>query len=124
MYIDMDCACKGRNLDKLLQPLILCILCEEGELHGFAIMKIIAKNQLFEGKVPDAAGVYRYLKKMEMSDLLVSKWDISNMDENGKSKRIFDITDKGRACLNNWMHALNEYKNYIQSLVERIEKIL
>ena len=39
MYIDMDCPCQGKNLDKLLQPLILCILLQGVDMHGFAILK-------------------------------------------------------------------------------------
>lgn len=35
MYIDMDCPCQGKNLDKLLQPLILCILARGQDMHGF-----------------------------------------------------------------------------------------
>lgn len=33
MYIEMDCPCQGKNLDKLLQPLILCILAKGGDMH-------------------------------------------------------------------------------------------
>lgn len=122
MYIEMDCACKGKNLDKLLQPLILCILAEGGSMHGFAILKEIAKNERFEGKAPDATGVYRYLKKMEGSGLLESQWDMGAVDENGKPKRVFSITEKGKACLSNWAVALKEYGKYISDLVENIKK--
>ena len=124
MYIEMDCACKGRNLDKLLQPLILCILAEGGSMHGFAILKEIAKNKRFDGKAPDATGVYRYLKKMEGSGLLVSEWDMGSVDENGKPKRVFTLTDKGRACLGNWAVALTDYCDYISGLVDSINKNL
>lgn len=123
MYIDMDCACKGKNLDKLLQPLILCILAEGGDMHGFAILKEMAKNERFEGKAPDATGVYRYLKKMETSELLTSQWDMGNLDDSGKPKRIFSITEKGKSCLQNWGIALKDYDRYIIGIVDRIDNI-
>ena len=53
MYIEMDCPCQGKNLDKLLQPLILCILAQGGHMHGFAILKEIGKIPRFEDKAPD-----------------------------------------------------------------------
>lgn len=124
MYIEMNCPCQGKNLDKLLQPLILCILAEGGDMHGFAILKEIGKNPRFEGKVPDATGVYRYLKKMEASGLLTSQWSLEDLDDAGKPKRIFSITTEGRHCLANWAIALTDYEKYIHDLVKQIQDVL
>lgn len=124
MYIEMDCPCQGKNLDKLLQPLILCILAEGGDMHGFAILKEIGKNPRFEDKVPDATGVYRYLKKMEASGLLTSQWALEDLDDAGKPKRIFSITDEGKHCLANWAIALTDYNKYISDLVGQIQSVL
>ncbi len=123
MYIDMDCPCQGKNLDKLLQPLILCILARGGDMHGFAILKEIGKIPRFEDKIPDATGVYRYLKKMEGSELLTSKWELEELDDAGKPKRVFSITEKGRSCLSNWAAALTDYENYIHQLVDMIREL-
>ena len=122
MYIDMDCPCQGKNLDKLLQPLILCILSQGGDMHGFAILKEIGKIPRFEDKVPDATGVYRSLKKMENSGLLTSKWEIDETDDSGKPKRVFSITAQGKGCLANWSLALADYEKYIHKLIEMINK--
>jgi len=123
MYIEMDCPCQGKNLDKLLQPLILCILAEGGDMHGFAILKEISKNPRFEDKAPDATGVYRYLKKMETSGLLTSQWSLDDLDDAGKPKRIFSITEEGRHCLGNWAVALTDYEKYIHDLVKQIRNV-
>ncbi len=124
MYIEMDCPCQGKNLDKLLQPLILCILAAGGDMHGFAILKEIGKMPRFEDKVPDATGVYRYLKKMESSGLLTSRWDLDEEDDGGKPKRIFSITARGKGCLANWGMALTDYNKYIQSLITMINEAI
>ncbi|MGC2872005.1 PadR family transcriptional regulator [Ihubacter sp. rT4E-8] len=124
MYIEMDCPCQGKNLDKLLQPLTLCILAKGGDMHGFAILKEIGKIPRFEDKVPDATGVYRYLKKMENSGLLTSKWDLDEADDAGKPKRIFSITPKGKECLANWALALSDYGKYIDELIDMIHQSL
>lgn len=122
MYIDMDCPCQGKNLDKLLQPLILSILAQGGDMHGFAILKEIAKIPRFQDKAPDATGVYRYLKKMESSGLLTSEWELDDVDEAGKPKRVFSITEHGKRCLANWAIALTDYEHYIHNLVEMINE--
>ena len=122
MYFNMDCPCKGKNLDKLLQPLILSILIEGGDLHGFAIIKEMSELPRFKDNAPDAAGVYRYLKKMETSGLLSSSWDVS--DEQGNPKRIYSITSHGRECLENWVIALTDYRNYIDELIGKINNSL
>lgn len=124
MYIEMDCPCQGKNLDKLLQPLILCILAKGQDLHGFAILKEIGKISRFEGKVPDATGVYRYLKKMENSGLLTSRWEIDESDEAGKPKRVFSITPEGKGCLANWSMALTDYERYIHQLIGMINEVV
>ena len=91
-------------------------------MHGFAILKEIGKNPRFADKVPDATGVYRYLKKMESSGLLTSQWSLDDLDDAGKPKRIFSITADGKHCLGNWAVALTDYEAYIHGLVGQIQK--
>ncbi len=62
MFIEMDCPCKGKYLDKMLQPGILSALKDE-KMHGFSLIQKLADNPMFGGTQPDKAGVYRYLKK-------------------------------------------------------------
>lgn len=119
MYFEMDCPCKGKNLDKMLQPAILLTLYDK-DLYGFILIKELSNNPMFKGNIPDKAGVYRYLKKMEVSGLLESGWEID--DDGGKPKRIYSITDKGRSCLVNWTLALKEYTKSVDALVEKIDK--
>ena len=54
MYFEMDCACKGKNLDKLLQPAILSILYKEN-LHGFMLIQKLGEGPMFGGTEPDRA---------------------------------------------------------------------
>lgn len=117
-YFEMDCACKGKNLDKMLQPAILIELFEK-ELHGFILIQKLSENPMFGGAMPDKAGVYRYLKKMEESGLLTSKWELE--DDGSKPKRVYAITDKGKHCLINWKIALTQYNKSLGKLIETID---
>ena len=114
-----DCACRGKNLDKMLQPSILMVLYRE-RLHGFALIQKLGESPMLRGCEPDKAGVYRYLKKMESAGLLVSDWETDS--ENGKPRRVFEITDGGRSCLISWMAILKQYASDVSDLADDIEK--
>ncbi|MCB6993578.1 PadR family transcriptional regulator [bacterium 210820-DFI.6.37] len=119
MYFEMDCPCKGKNLDKMLQPAILLELFDTN-LYGFTLIRKLSQNSMFDGNLPDKAGVYRYLKKMEASGLLKSDWEID--DDGGKPRRVYFITDQGKDCLANWAVALKAYIKSVEVLVEKIDK--
>lgn len=118
MYFEMDCPCKGKYLDKMLQPGILNVL-REGKMHGFLLIQKLGDNPMFAGMQPDKAGVYRYLKKMEQSGLLQSEWEF---DEDGTNpRRIYGITEHGLQCLENWSQALKLYTWSLSRLIEEID---
>ncbi|MGI6767283.1 MAG: PadR family transcriptional regulator [Lentihominibacter sp.] len=120
-FFAMDCACKGSNLDKMIQPAILMILFDK-DLHGFAIINELGRTIMFGGTAPDKAGVYRYLKKMEAAELLKSEWVL---DEAGdKPKKIYSITDNGRHCLINWQTALDDYSDRLKKFCAEIGEVL
>ncbi len=114
------CACKGSNLDKMVQPAILSVLAQE-ELHGYKIIQKIAKTALFNGNKPDPTGVYRHLRVMEKRGLVTSNWDTTN---SGPAKRIFKITEDGYECLCTWILTLEDYKNTIEKFLDEAKNII
>lgn len=121
MDFEMDCPCRGKNLDKLLQPAILAILYKQ-DLHGFVLIQKLGENPMFDGTEPDRAGVYRYLKKMESSGLLSSDWELDG--EGSKPRRIYSITKEGKHCLENWSAVLKTYRDSVGMLVEEIDGVM
>ena len=109
-----DCPCAGRNLDKLVQPAILAVLARE-DLHGYLIVQRLAEMPMFGGQKPDATGVYRFLKQMEERALVTFTWDLS---ENGPAKRLYTLTEAGRACLARWTDTLATYRDAISELLD------
>jgi DNA-binding PadR family transcriptional regulator len=109
-----ECAELGKSLSRLSQPTILCILAESEEpLHGYIIVQKAAESPMFGGKKPDAAGIYRALKRMEETELVKSQWDTP---AEGSAKRLFTLTDKGRHCLRRWIDALACYELTLECL--------
>ena len=60
------------------------------------------------------SGIYRFLKKMEATDLVTSNWETGTK---GHAKRLFEITADGRACLVRWTSTLEAYLKTITALL-------
>ena len=103
-----ECAELGKSLSRLSQPTILAVLAATDEpMHGYVIVQEIAKSPMFGGEKPDPTGIYRTLKRMEESGYISSEWETP---ETGSAKRLFSLTEKGRACLRRWIDALACYR--------------
>lgn len=59
--------------------------------------------------------IYRFLKKMETTGLVTSAWESGGK---GHAKRLFAITDDGRACLVRWTTTLEAYLEAITALLK------
>lgn len=110
----LKCSCKGYNLDKLLQPVLLTLLAVR-DLHGYMIIQELIKKDLFQGENIDSTGIYRTLKTLEDKGLVSSKWDTESL---GTAKKIYTINSEGRICLNNWIKTLENYKGTIETIIE------
>lgn len=118
-FFAMDCPCKGKNLDRLLQPSILQAVSRR-PLHGLAIVSAVAKGPMWDGTQPDPTGVYRYLKRMEQAGLLRSEWGVNRGDD--RPRRMYAITEQGRACRNHWMEALDNYQKAVARIVQELQE--
>ena len=115
-----DCPCLGRNLDKLVQPAILALLTET-PMHGYALAERIGRMPVCRGDVPNPTGVYRFLKTMEQRGLVSSQWDAA---QRGPHRKVYQITDDGRACLEHWIAALEPYRQGIDALIRLAKRSL
>lgn len=112
------CSCEGYNLDKLIQPKILVLLNRYHEgLHGYRIIEILNQKPLLN-EPADSTGIYRALKTMEEKKLLLSDWDTSGT---GPAKKVYRITEAGRACLMNWVKTLKKYQESILLILSDYE---
>ena len=117
---DADCPCRGKTLDKLLQPTILLLL-SKGPLYGIDIVYGVSYSPLCKGVLPDPTGVYRYLKKMEQAGLLTSHWE--EQERGTRPKRLYALTPHGEACRSHWVTVLREYARSVRQLTEELERV-
>lgn len=109
--VNVKCSCKGYNLDKLLQPMILTLLTGRN-LHGYAIIQELQKKNF--GEKFDNAGFYRTLKSLTIKGLVDYEWIV---EANSPAKKVYKITGSGIECLANWIQTLGGYKNAIEAII-------
>ena len=118
---NVKCACRGANLTRFVQPIILFLLAESPD-HGYELIQKIAHTALWQETPPDPTGVYRVLRDMESRGLIRS--DVTSASRAGMGKRIFSITDAGRACMANWTETLEDYRRGIDQVIVRLREAL
>jgi DNA-binding PadR family transcriptional regulator len=112
--VDLDqCACSGRNLDRLLKPAVLALLAR-GKTHGYDISRRLNELEMFTEVPPDTSGVYKALKSMEEEGLISSSWEMGDV---GPAKKRYALTKDGKICLKRWAETLQIYRSHIDGLL-------
>ena len=86
-----------------LVPVILLVL-REWNSYGYELTKRAAAFG-FEAMNPGT--LYRTLRQMEKEGLCESRWETS---DGGPARRMYTITDAGKAYLDFWAEALEQYR--------------
>lgn len=109
-----DCACNGKTLGKHVRPAVLAVL-SSGPTHGYDIAQRLGRLRMFQdGSEPDASGIYRMLKLMEIEGLVHGDWQFG---DSGPARRQFSITADGTDCLRHWVGSLVRYREGIDELL-------
>lgn len=104
------CACRGANLGKFVQPIILSILSKEN-CNGYQLIKKMENYSTFIDNKPDPTGIYRYLKAMVEKGLVIKIGE----DE------VYSVSPLGKECLNNWKLTLKDYCESINNLLNQLD---
>jgi DNA-binding PadR family transcriptional regulator len=103
-------------LNRLLQPALLALLSQE-RTHGYVLMQRLSELDFFAGAPPDASGVYKALKEMELGGLVSSCWDPG---ASGPARRRYALSRDGKACLKQWVKTLETYRERIDGLLDPV----
>ena len=103
----------------LLETALLLSLVEE-QAHGYSLMEAI--DDLVGGQVcVDPGSVYRLLRTMEEAGCVVSRWQPGPA---GPSRRMYAITDDGRAALAEASSYLDRRAQMLGTLADRVREAL
>ncbi len=111
----VDCPCTGRNLDKFTAPAALLAIAEAGGASGYSIAARIRELPLSGETGIDHSAVYRALRKMEQTGMVVSSWEAGGA---GPARRVYALTDRGQRCLDTWADTLGRQLRAIEGFLE------
>ena len=94
----------------------LLLLLEEGPAHGYELLDRLP--ELLSNERIDMGNLYRVLRSLEEDGIVRSDWDA---DAPGPAKRIYELTDDGRALLHTWAEALRGAAETIEAFLARYE---
>jgi DNA-binding PadR family transcriptional regulator len=92
----------------------------EGAAHGYALVERLKESPLMRGSKPDGTGVYRLLGTLEDQGYVSHRVAESEL---GPSKRVFELTESGRQCLEKWICTLECYQQDIVKLIEMMRSM-
>lgn len=105
-----------RPIRGFLEPCLLLIL-RRGASHGYDLKNALSPFGL--GEVNPSL-VYRALRDMEAERLVESEWDTESSA--GPARRVYTITDAGRAHLEQWGEDLRETDRVLHHFMETFEQ--
>ena len=91
----------------------LLLLVAESSVHGYEVVAKLTELGLIE---PDAATVYRTLRRLDDDGLVQSWWATSKA---GPARRLYRATEAGVACLEDLTAELEEGHRHLSSYLER-----
>jgi DNA-binding PadR family transcriptional regulator len=107
------CPCSGNTLPRLVKPAILALLLKEPQ-HGYVLVQRLGEMAMFRGQAPDAGGVYKALRELEESGMVVSEIEAG---DRGLGRKVFSLTEGGRGCCRKWHSTLGDYRDGLDELL-------
>ncbi len=101
------------RVERFSEPALLLLL-RERPAHGYELLEEL--GALLPGERIDMGNLYRILRALEKDGLLVSEW---RDDLPGPARRIYELTEAGRAVLDDWALALRDLRSTIDRFLER-----
>jgi PadR family transcriptional regulator, regulatory protein PadR len=94
----------------------LLLLLREQPAHGYELLERLP--ELLPDERIDMGNLYRVLRALEEDGVVRSDWDA---DAPGPAKRIYELTDEGRALLDTWAAALRTAQENVGAFLAHYE---
>jgi PadR family transcriptional regulator, regulatory protein PadR len=100
------------RVERFAEPAVLLLL-RERPVHGYELLEQLPE---LTGDRVDMGNLYRFLRLLESDAIVRSEWDDQAA---GPSKRVYELTDEGRALLDQWASALQDSQTRIDGFLTR-----
>ncbi len=106
---------RGQALKGHLDLLLLATLAD-GAKHGYAVIERLRERSEDAFDLPEGT-VYPALHRLEKGGLVSSEWSVVQ----GRSRRTYRLTDKGRGALGEQRRAWDEFARAVVSVLDGSE---
>jgi PadR family transcriptional regulator PadR len=103
------------RVERFGEPAVLLLL-RDRPAHGYELLEQLPE---VTGERVDMGNLYRFLRLLEAEGIVRSAWDDAAP---GPSKRVYELTDEGRALLDEWAGALRTARQRIESFLTSYEE--
>jgi DNA-binding PadR family transcriptional regulator len=103
-------------MGRFMETCVLVLLCDADD-HGYSLAEQLAGFGI--GDV-NASTLYRVMRKMEDHGWVRSEWEDGGK---GPQRRVYTITDSGRAALGEEIAAFEARRDSIDMLIKRYRQI-
>lgn len=115
--LTMFCHGARNHMERFMEICLLLLLCQETS-HGYTLAEQL-NDFGFSKEDLNMGSLYRTLRKMEKDALVSSCWEEGKQ---GPKKRVYQITEAGKASLKNWIVLLKKRRKRISKLINYYEK--
>jgi len=112
------CTCAMGNVYRFLEPVVLYMLRENGQTHGYQLANSLQEHALTDAAIEGAA-MYRTLRRLEEHGFVSSKWDIQSR---GPARHIYLLTKDGEQHLEEWALVLDNLSKSMTKFVRKTRK--
>jgi DNA-binding PadR family transcriptional regulator len=107
------------NLYRFVEPVALYLLKARGRTHGYDLAGALNDNALTDSRIEPGA-LYRTLRRLEESGLVVSIWDVSGV---GPARRLYELTPFGEEHLAEWLVVLDRMSRSLARFVDGAKQL-
>lgn len=110
----------GQHMQRLMEVGLLVLLSQNSQdCHGYCLAEKL-KEFGFSDEELHISTLYRTLRGMEQAEWVSSHWEKGGQ---GPQRRVYAITPKGRAALDEWAAVLQTRRQRIDTMLEAYQKI-
>jgi PadR family transcriptional regulator len=104
------------RIERFVEPCLLLLLAEEPR-HGYSLRDELIQREFAENV--DFGHLYRRLRRMEESGLVLSEWAEEGP---GPLKRVYRLTSSGRRLLDDWVKSLRQTKQLLDKFLRAYDQ--
>jgi PadR family transcriptional regulator PadR len=113
------CSCSLGKLSRLVEPVVLYLLCENGPRYGYELLEMIPGLALTDSEI-DVGAVYRTLKRLERAGCVTSRWEPG---PGGPKRHVYTATRVGHQHLQDWATVLQRRGSQMVAFSDKARRL-